>query len=276
MAEQPPRNPVALPPEADDSFNPPSARAKLDANGFDPAEFEWRPVPRRPRADGWLPEVQIRFIQALAETGTVEQACREVGMSVASAYRLRHSPGGERFARAWRAALMACAERVLDVCFERVILGVDEPVFDRDGVRIGAKHRYDHRLAAFLLRAYFPERFRHAARDSRAPDETAPPAEPPVPDAVAALGPVTPAEPHQLTPPDRMAELIEGARACAEVDALYPPDEREPYTPPRVEAAHPRCHARQAARRRREQEREDREAAKRGWSEPDDGDSASP
>jgi hypothetical protein len=37
-----------------------------DAHGFDPNDFEWRPVPRRPRADGWSPEVQARFVEALA------------------------------------------------------------------------------------------------------------------------------------------------------------------------------------------------------------------
>lgn len=102
MADESHRNhvPVATDGGVPATEPPASCRAELDANGFDPNEFEWRPVPRRPRADGWTPDVQRRFIQALAETGVVEQACRIVGMSVGSAYRLRHAPGAESFARA--------------------------------------------------------------------------------------------------------------------------------------------------------------------------------
>ena len=43
----------------------------------DPIPFE--PVKLRPRHDGWTAERQYRFIQALAETGCVEEACRRVG-----------------------------------------------------------------------------------------------------------------------------------------------------------------------------------------------------
>lgn len=120
MADEPDRNPVAVP--ADAGAAPP-APAALDANGFDPKDFEWRPVPRRARADGWTPEVQQRFIEALARTGMVERACEEVGMSVSSAYRLRNAPGGEGFARAWAAVLARAADRLLDIAFEQAIEG---------------------------------------------------------------------------------------------------------------------------------------------------------
>ena len=45
------------------------------------------PVPLRARADGWTPERQARFIGLLAETGSVVEAARAVGMS-------REAPGG--------------------------------------------------------------------------------------------------------------------------------------------------------------------------------------
>lgn len=267
MADQTPtRAPVPSDGDGHSPLTGPSTREELDANGFDPGEFEWHPVPRRPRADGWTPDVQRAFIQALAETGTVEEACRIVEMSVGSAYRLRHAPGAESFALAWRGALTAAAERLLDVCFERAITGVDEPVFDRDGIRIGSKWRYDHRLAAFLLRAYFPDRFRHATRDTRAPDEPPPPVEPPVAEAVARLAPVTPAEPHKLMPPERMANFIDGARGVADVNALYPLDEREPYERKRMEEPHPWSVEKRRRRHHRDAEREDREAAREARS----------
>jgi hypothetical protein len=61
------------------------------------------PVPLRARADGWTPERQARFIGLLAETGSVAEAARRVGMARESAWRLRRRPGAASFAHAWDA-----------------------------------------------------------------------------------------------------------------------------------------------------------------------------
>lgn len=237
---------------SDDAQLPPTAAdatraAPGDANGFDPNEFEWRPVPRRPRADGWTPEVQRRFVEALADTGMVEAAAQAVDMSVASAYRLRRAPGSEGFARAWEAALAHAADQLVDMAFRRVIEGIDVPVFDRDGCRIGARRHYSDRLMMFLLRAYHPERFRHAHRADRDPDEPLP-AQMPLGRAFAALSPVPPPDPHLLLTPERLAALAEGARASAEVYDLYPELDRERYAARPVEADHPAAVARRRDR----------------------------
>lgn len=244
--------------EIEDALGPP-----YDPDTYDPSEFEWRPVPRRPRADGWTPDVQRSFIQALADTGIVEEAARTVNMSVQSAYRLRRAPGSAGFARAWEAALACAAERVLDLAFTRAIQGEDVPVFDRDGNRIGAKWRTSDRLTMFILRAYMPDRFRHAHESLRSPAEAPPPALPPLADAMAALGPPVPAAPHLSAPNGRMAALIDGARGRARVEALYPLDAREPYVRPRVEEGHPVAVERRRQRAEREAAREDREAERK-------------
>ena len=63
------------------------------------------PVPRqKPRADGWLPEIQQAFIEALADNGSVASACRMVGRSTGSAYALRRDPAAGEFRAAWLAA----------------------------------------------------------------------------------------------------------------------------------------------------------------------------
>lgn len=224
-----------------------------DAHGFDPAEFEWRPVPRRPRADGWTPDVQRAFIEALARTGLVEHACLEVERSVRSAYSLRNAPGGEGFARAWNAACTGAADRLLDLAFQRAIEGEEVPVYDQDGLRTGVRYRCNTRLTMFLLRAYHPERFAQAHRDQPAP-AAAPPPPVPVAKAVAALSPVTPAEPHRLVPPDRLAATIAEARAAA----LEPVrDEIEGFAPPRAPEDHPSVVERAKERRARREEREE-------------------
>ena len=224
-----------------------------DAHGFDPDAYEWRPVARRPRADGWSPDVQRRFVEALADTGLVTAACEAVDMSVQSAYRLRRAPGAESFARAWDAAIDDATDHLAAVAFSRALEGVEVPVFDRDGCRIGARRQVNDRLLMFLLRAYRPERFGGVERPQRTPPaRPAAPAAPPhrappaLAQAMAALGPVPPADPHLRMPPERLAEALESAGAMADLYRAYPDLDRERYVPPAREATIPAALARPA------------------------------
>lgn len=276
MTQQSKRNLAPVPTDAGAlrPSDPAQMPVPRDARGFDPTEFEWRPVPRRPRRDGWTHEVQQRFIEALARTGVVERACEAVNMSVTSAYNLRNAPGGERFAQAWHDVLARAAHRMLDIAFEHAIEGEEVPVFDRDGIRIGAKRRYNTRMAMFMLRAYFPERFRHAGQDTRRADEPAPPPAQPVARIVEALAPETPAEPHLLATPERLDDMVYSARALAGHDEEFQPSDREPYRQRTIPGTHP--HVAHRARRNRllRREREDRQDEALGLnlastSEPD-------
>ena len=85
----------------------PTAETALDAHGHDPAAYDWVPVLKKRRKDGWSPDKQRAFIEALADTGSVATAAQRVGMSESSAYRLRRAPGAEAFVRAWGAAIDA-------------------------------------------------------------------------------------------------------------------------------------------------------------------------
>lgn len=67
---------------------PPSERVPAPTIAFEPAKL-------RRRYDGWTAEKQIRFVEALAATKCVDEACRIVGMSDTSAYTLRNRPCGE-------------------------------------------------------------------------------------------------------------------------------------------------------------------------------------
>jgi hypothetical protein len=65
----------------------------------------FHPVPVGSRKDGWTPRRQATFIGLLAETRSVEAACRALSMGRESVYRLRRRPGAAGFAAAWDAAL---------------------------------------------------------------------------------------------------------------------------------------------------------------------------
>lgn len=115
-------------------------------------------APLRARADGWTPERQYRFIEALAESGCVEEACRFVGLSKQSAYRLRMRPEAQAFRLAWDAAIDLAIRVLSDSVLGRAIHGEEIPHYYQ-GELIGTHRRYDNRLAQFLLRYRDPLRY---------------------------------------------------------------------------------------------------------------------
>jgi hypothetical protein len=121
-----------------------------------PVEFE--PAAIRPRHDGWTAQRQVAFIEALAETASVEEACRRVGMSRSSAYRLRSRPCGWCFRRAWDAATDFNLCHVEEAMLDRVLNGVPRPIF-HNGEQVGERRHFDERLTMFLLRTRRPDRY---------------------------------------------------------------------------------------------------------------------
>lgn len=206
----------------------------LDAHGFDPAAYQWLPVLRRPREDGWTPQTQRAFITALADCGCVAQAAREVSMSPKSCYRLRRSPGAENFAAAWDAAMANAGRMLVDIAFERAINGSEEPIFDRDGQRVGRRMRHNDRMMMFLMRAYMPDRFRHAHLSTIQPHEQPPTLPPPVGQALLRLAPAEPDAPHLLMEPDELDDALDMADM---LDGQLPPWHREQVAVPAHGAA---------------------------------------
>ena len=132
-------------------------------------EPPFTPAVLRPRHDGWTALKQIAFIEALAETACVEEACRRVGMSDSAAYKLRARPCGMAFRKAWDAALDYSLGRLEQAALGRALNGVSRPIFHR-GEQVGEWREYDERLTMFLLRARRPERFGKWIERMLAPD----------------------------------------------------------------------------------------------------------
>ena len=131
-----------------------------------PALPDFTPVPRKPRHDGWTPERQRGFIEALSDTGSVKAAAHAVNMTPEGAYYLRRQPGAEGFRAAWEAALGHGVRRLADVGLERALHGVEVPVY-HFGAVVGTRRVYNDRLLMFYLRNRLPELF---AADSRNPE----------------------------------------------------------------------------------------------------------
>lgn len=193
-------------------YDPPA----IDPHGFDPTEYDWVPVKRKKRADGWSNEKQRKFVETLADEGSVKLAAQAVGMSVQSCYRLRRQPGADNFARAWDAAVAEAGKRLLDVAFERATVGAEEPVFDRDGQVLAIRKRPSDRMLIFLLRMRMGDAagrgdwrvdagdIARGARPAAKPD-----ALPTVAQALIALEPTPLAAPHLSMSPDALAHAIQ-------------------------------------------------------------------
>jgi hypothetical protein len=115
-------------------------------------------VKLRARHDGWTVDKQCAFIEALAETGIVEEACRRVGMSRTAADNLRRRPCGAPFRLAWDMAVDYSLYRIEEDAFTRSRHGVARPIFHK-GEQVGEYRHFDERLTMFLLRSFRPERY---------------------------------------------------------------------------------------------------------------------
>ncbi|WP_052768981.1 hypothetical protein [Aurantiacibacter marinus] len=117
------------------------------------------PVPRKcARHDGWTPERQQLFMEALADYGSVRAAANSVGMTPEGAYLLRRHPEAHSFRKAWKAALSLGVQRIEDVAMDRALNGVQVPVYAY-GKIIGSRTVYNDRLLMFMLRNRAPKRF---------------------------------------------------------------------------------------------------------------------
>jgi len=125
-----------------------------------PREFVrmFNPVVVRNRHDGWSTEKQVKFIEALAESACVTDACRRVGMSTESAYALRRRYDAVDFRLSWDAALEYAVQRLSDAALSRAIHGVAVPHYYKGEV-VGEHRRFDEGLTRFILRYRDPVRY---------------------------------------------------------------------------------------------------------------------
>ncbi len=70
----------------------------------------------------WTPQAMRRFLEVLAECGSVARACGPVSKSRNSAHALRRKSDGQPFGIGWDAALMMARDRMQDRLLEHAFL----------------------------------------------------------------------------------------------------------------------------------------------------------
>ena len=93
------------------------------------------------RHDGWSPDRQVVFLEALSRTGNVKAAALYTGLSRESAYKLRRRPDARAFAHAWDAALIHARAWFEDELMDRGLNGWSEAVWHQ-GEEVGTRERW--------------------------------------------------------------------------------------------------------------------------------------
>ena len=114
-------------------------------------------APTRKQHAGWTAERQRRFIEHLALTGHVGDACAMVGLASSSAYRLKNKAGAQSFSSAWDAALRLCATRLAAIAFDRALNGRVERHYKDDELVMERRIPSDYMLT-WLLACHQPEK----------------------------------------------------------------------------------------------------------------------
>ena len=115
-------------------------------------------APTRKQHAGWTAERQRRFIEHLALTGHVGEACAMVGVASSSAYRLKNKAGAESFSKAWDAAIRLCATRLASIAFDRALNGRVERHY-KDGELVMERRVPSDYLLTWLLSRLDPLQF---------------------------------------------------------------------------------------------------------------------
>lgn len=123
-----------------------------------PAIPEFEPAPTRKRHAGWTAERQRKFIERLALTANVGDACALVGVASSSAYRLRNKAGADSFARAWDAAFRLSPTRLSAIGLDRAVNGRVER-FYKDGELVMERRIPSDYLLTWLLSRLDPLQF---------------------------------------------------------------------------------------------------------------------
>jgi hypothetical protein len=113
-------------------------------------DTDFEPVMLRSRIDGWTPEKQREYVEALADSGSARHAAALVGMSEQSAARLRRRADARSFDLACEAAMRHGARRLRSVAFDRAINGVVRGRYYR-GQLVSEERVFDNKLLLQLL-----------------------------------------------------------------------------------------------------------------------------
>lgn len=101
--------------------------------------------------------MRARFLEQLSKLSNVTLACEVAGLNRITAYEWKRSD--PEFAKDWEAALALGVQGMEDEAKRRAFDGYEEPVY-QGGVQVGTVRKYSDSLAALMLKAHAPDKYR--------------------------------------------------------------------------------------------------------------------
>ena len=126
-----------------------------------------------PRRNSITPDRQRAFIAALAATGIVTQAAREIGASLEALYKLRHRKGAEEFSAAWDLAIDRGVTRLEDCALELALRGEELPIVSA-GQLLGTFRKHNFAHIRFMLSQRRGARYGQQGGGSSMPEKGTP------------------------------------------------------------------------------------------------------
>jgi hypothetical protein len=106
------------------------------------------PTPK-PDDKHWTPQLQRAFLESLAQTGSVQQACDQVQLTPSTAYRLRWAERGGPMNLGWQAAILIARARLVDDLMGRAVDGQTDTII-HEGEKT-TRYRHENRVAMSML-----------------------------------------------------------------------------------------------------------------------------
>jgi hypothetical protein len=127
--------------------------APIAPQGTASAGIDFTPAPTRKRHAGWTAERQRTFIEQVALTGNIGDACALVGLSSTSFYNLCSKPAAESFVKACDAArVLAASSRGAAIAWDRAINGRVERFYKNGELVMERRVPSDYLLTWLLAR----------------------------------------------------------------------------------------------------------------------------
>lgn len=131
----------------------PAAAAAGEAQAIPPGpvkgDFETMMPGHRRRHDGWNQERLQRFLDALAHTGCVEDACRAIALSDNAPYRVRGKY--PLFAAAWDEAIAHSQPGLIAIAYKRAVEG-RETIIIRKGEEVERRIQPSDSMLGLLIK----------------------------------------------------------------------------------------------------------------------------
>lgn len=104
-------------------------------------------------------DVRLRFLEGIRLHGRNEMAAHKAGISLNSIrnWQQQHPEEGKAFKEAWDLARVLHGQDIVMQLENEAIHGHKEPIFDKDGKRVGEKVKYETALRAMVMKRYDSE-----------------------------------------------------------------------------------------------------------------------